>query len=52
MIESCMVIAVMCLVFFGMVQLAQVLVGVTHENYGHIAVMPEATRQFLAADFT
>jgi hypothetical protein len=30
---------------------AQVLVGVGHPNYGHIAVMPEATRQALAGDF-
>jgi hypothetical protein len=30
---------------------AQVLVGVAHENYGHIAVMPEATRASLATDF-
>ena len=30
---------------------AQVLVGVSHQNYGHIAVMPEATRQLLATDF-
>jgi hypothetical protein len=29
----------------------QVLIGVSHENYGHIAVMSEATRQSLAADF-
>ncbi|MCA8928571.1 MAG: DUF3501 family protein [Alphaproteobacteria bacterium] len=29
----------------------QVLVGVAHENYGHIAVMPEATRAALATDF-
>lgn len=29
----------------------QVLVGVAHENYGHIAVMPEATRAALAGDF-
>lgn len=30
---------------------AQVLVGVAHENYGHIAVVPEATRAALASDF-
>lgn len=30
---------------------AQVLVGVAHENYGHIAVMPEAAREALASDF-
>ena len=29
----------------------QVLVGVAHENYGHIAVMSEATRAALATDF-
>ena len=29
----------------------QVLVGVAHENYGHIAVIPEATRASLASDF-
>jgi len=29
----------------------QVLVGVAHENYGHIAVIPEATRASLATDF-
>lgn len=30
---------------------AQVLVGIDHESYGHIAAMPEATRQALAGDF-
>jgi hypothetical protein len=30
---------------------AQVLVGVAHEHYGHIAVMGEATRAALAGDF-
>ncbi len=30
---------------------AQVLVGVAHEQYGHIAVIPEATRASLADDF-
>jgi hypothetical protein len=29
---------------------AQVIVGIDHENYGHMAVMPEAVRQALAAD--
>lgn len=29
----------------------QVLVGVSHEHYGHIAVVPEATREALASDF-
>jgi hypothetical protein len=29
----------------------QVLVGIDHENYGHIAVMSEAARQALSADF-
>ncbi len=29
----------------------QVLVGIDHEGYGHIAAMPEATRQALAGDF-
>jgi hypothetical protein len=29
----------------------QVLVGVSHPNYGHIAVMSEATRAALATDF-
>ena len=29
----------------------QVLVGIDHENYGHIAVMSEAARRALAADF-
>lgn len=29
----------------------QVLVGIDHENYGHIAVMSEAARESLAADF-
>jgi hypothetical protein len=30
---------------------AQVLVGIDHENYGHIAVMPERVRAALAGDF-
>ncbi len=29
----------------------QVLVGVAHEHYGHIAVVPEGTRAALASDF-
>jgi hypothetical protein len=29
----------------------QVLVGIDHPNYGHIAVMPEAVRKALAQDF-
>ncbi|HTZ77371.1 MAG TPA: DUF3501 family protein [Stellaceae bacterium] len=29
----------------------QVLVGINHPNYGHMAVMSEATRQALSADF-
>lgn len=29
----------------------QVLVGIDHENYGHIAVVSEATRAALASDF-
>lgn len=29
---------------------ARVMVGIAHENYGHIAVMAETTRQALAAD--
>lgn len=29
----------------------QVIVGIAHENYGHMAVMPEATRAALAGDF-
>lgn len=29
----------------------QVIVGIGHENYGHMAVMPEATRAALAGDF-
>ena len=29
----------------------QVLVGVAHENYGHLAFMSEATRAALATDF-
>lgn len=28
----------------------QILVGIDHPNYGHMAVMPEVTRQALAAD--
>ena len=31
---------------------AQVLVGVEHPNYGHMAVMPERVREALAQDFT
>lgn len=30
---------------------ARILVGVAHEHYGHIAVIPEATRGALASDF-
>jgi hypothetical protein len=30
---------------------AQVTVGITHENYGHLAIMPEAMRLQLAGDF-
>jgi hypothetical protein len=30
---------------------AQVLVGITHPKYGHMAVLPEATRCALAGDF-
>lgn len=30
---------------------AQVLVGIAHENYGHIAVMPERVRAALEQDF-
>ncbi|WP_159726632.1 DUF3501 family protein [Methylosinus sp. Ce-a6] len=30
---------------------ARVLIGFTHANYGHIAVMPEAVRAALAGDF-
>lgn len=30
---------------------AQVIVGVGHENYAHMAVMPEAVRQALSQDF-
>jgi hypothetical protein len=29
----------------------QVVVGIGHENYGHMAVMPEAVREELAKDF-
>ena len=29
----------------------QVLIGFNHENYGHMAVMPDAVRESLAADF-
>ena len=29
---------------------AQVVVGIDHENYGHMAVMPEQVREALAAD--
>lgn len=31
---------------------AHVVLGFTHPNYGHMSVMPEATRQALAGDFT
>ena len=31
---------------------AQVLVGFKHEQYAHIAVMPEATRAALSIDFS
>jgi len=30
---------------------AQVLVGIDHENYGHIAVMPERVRAAMERDF-
>ncbi len=30
---------------------AQVLIGIDHPDYGHLAVMPEAVRAALAADF-
>ena len=30
---------------------ARVVLGFTHPNYGHMSVMPEATRQALAGDF-
>jgi Protein of unknown function (DUF3501) len=30
---------------------AQVIVGLDHPNYGHLAIMPEATRAALADDF-
>ncbi|HYM04449.1 MAG TPA: DUF3501 family protein, partial [Stellaceae bacterium] len=30
---------------------AQVVVGIDHPNYGHMAVMPEAVRAALAEDF-
>ena len=30
---------------------AQVLVGIEHPNYGHMAVMPERTRETLSSDF-
>ena len=30
---------------------ARVLIGFTHPNYGHIAVMPEAVREELSGDF-
>ena len=30
---------------------AQVLVGIDHETYGHIAVMPERVRAALEKDF-
>lgn len=30
---------------------AQVLVGITHPNYGHLALMPESMREALADDF-
>jgi hypothetical protein len=29
----------------------QVMLGLAHPNYGHIAVVPEATRALLAQDF-
>jgi hypothetical protein len=29
----------------------QVVLGFDHPNYGHMAVMPDAVRQALAADF-
>ena len=29
----------------------RITLGFAHENYGHIAVVPEAVRQVLAADF-
>ncbi len=30
---------------------SKVMLGIDHPNYGHIAVLPEATRQALAGDF-
>ena len=30
----------------------QVTVGITHEHYGHLAILPEAMRLVLGADFT
>lgn len=30
---------------------AQVMVGINHPNYGHMAILPEATRAALAEDF-
>jgi hypothetical protein len=30
---------------------ARVLIGLSHQNYGHIAVMPESVREELARDF-
>lgn len=29
----------------------QVIVAITHENYGHLAIVPEAVREALAGDF-
>jgi hypothetical protein len=29
----------------------QVVIGISHPNYGHMAVMPPAVRQALAKDF-
>jgi hypothetical protein len=30
---------------------AQVILGIEHRNYGHMAVLPEAVRAELAKDF-
>jgi len=30
----------------------QVILGIDHENYGHMAVVPETVRAALAADFS
>ena len=31
---------------------AQVVIGFDHENYGHMAVMPESVREALASDLS